>query len=333
MKVELQEIVVSADYTSRKWTEKADETDESDEYENEDDWLPIEGDDKVKKLILSDIFWKKVVDALRIMSPLVKFLRLTDGDQPAMGKVYDRMFAIGQKIEKSNVVWKKSAARIHADRWEYLHSFMHSAGYGLDPEFMHLQSEIDVATQNGLMDIIEKISIRDIIAESEDPKAMLQSLYSSEADDPESVAILPDDLKEKAEERAMETHIELAKYQACQGPFSSSVVQKAAKVMTPSDWWSTYGKHVPKLQSVARRVLVQPVSASACERNWSVYGQIMRPTRNRLSHGRADKLVYCHEALHMHAKLRSASYEQQPAQWGSESDSDTAETDEEDLAM
>ena len=104
MKVELQEIVVSADYTSRKWTEKADETDESDEYENEDDWLPIEGDDKVKKLILSDIFWKKVVDALRIMSPLVKFLRLTDGDQPAMGKVYDRMFAIGQKIDKSNIL-------------------------------------------------------------------------------------------------------------------------------------------------------------------------------------------------------------------------------------
>ena len=100
MKVELQEIVVSADYASRKWNDKADETDESDEYEDdEDDWLPIEGDDKVKKLILSDIFWKKVVDALRIMCPLVKFLRLTDGDQPTMGKVYDRMFSIGQKIE------------------------------------------------------------------------------------------------------------------------------------------------------------------------------------------------------------------------------------------
>ena len=62
-----------------------------------------------------------------------------------------------------------------------------------------------------------------------------------------------------------------------------------------------------------------------------MYGQIMRPARNRLSHGRADKLVYCHEALHLHAKLRSASYEQQAAKW--ESDSDSDETDEEDLAM
>ena len=70
------------------------------------------------------------------------------------------------------------------------------------------------------------------------------------------MAILPAEVKDKAELRAMETHIELAKYQACQGSFSSSVVHKAAKIMTPSDWWSTHGKHVPKLQSVARRVLV-----------------------------------------------------------------------------
>ena len=50
---------------------------------------------------------------------------------------------------------------------------MHAAGYGLEPELMHLQSDIDEATQNGLMDIIAKISILDIIAESENPDAVL----------------------------------------------------------------------------------------------------------------------------------------------------------------
>ena len=43
-------------------------------------------------------------------------------------------------------------------------------------------------------------------------------------------------------------------------------------------------------------VLAQPVSASAAERNWSVYGQIMTPARSRMHHARADKLEYCHKA-------------------------------------
>eukprot|EP00964_Phaeocystis_antarctica_P070821 scaffold43131_cov54-Phaeocystis_antarctica.AAC.1 len=31
------------------------------------------------------------------MTPIVKFLRLCDGDKPAMGKVYDRMFLRGSE--------------------------------------------------------------------------------------------------------------------------------------------------------------------------------------------------------------------------------------------
>ena len=69
-------------------------------------------------------------------------------------------------------------------------------------------------------------------------------------------------------------------------------------------------RHVPLLKAVACSVLAQPVSASAAEHNWSVYGRIMTPTRSRLHHARADKLVYCHEALHMKAKLQKAAYTQ-----------------------
>ena len=50
--------------------------------------------------------------------------------KPAMGKIYDRMFMIGQKIKASDVSWKAEAEKIHAERWEYLHSEMHSAGFG-----------------------------------------------------------------------------------------------------------------------------------------------------------------------------------------------------------
>ena len=74
------------------------------------------------------------------------------------------------------------------------------------------------------------------------------------------------------------------------------------------------GKHVPRLSSVAQRVLAQSVSASAAERNWSVYG-IMTPARSCMQHQRGDKLVYCHEALHLRAKLQRAAYVQKAVKW------------------
>lgn len=62
----------------------------------------------------------------------------------------------------------------------------------------------------------------------------------------------------------------------------------------------------------------------------------MTPARSGMNHARGDKFVYCHEALHMRAKLQSASYEQEAVKWDSDSDSDTSEVerdDEADLAV
>ena len=116
------------------------------------------------------------------------------------------------------------------------------------------------------------------------------------------------------------SHLELAQYQQATGKFSNSVVLANAKTMAPAAWWGMYGKHLPHLSSVARRVLAQSVSASAAERNWSVYGQIMTPARSRMQHVRGDKLVYCHEALHMREKLQCAGYVQRAVKWDSDSD-------------
>ena len=51
-----------------------------------------------------------------------------------------------------------------------------------------------------------------------------------------------------------------------------------------------------------------------------------------LWHATGDKLVYCHEALHMKAKLQKAAYAQCVEKWDSDSDSDESE-DEMDLAV
>ena len=93
--------------------------------------------------------------------------------------------------------------------------------------------------------------------------------------------------------------------------------------------WNQKGKHLPILSGVAKTVLAQVVCASAAERNWSIYGQLKTEKRSRLSHAKSDKLVYCHEALHLKDKLQTAGYKPKVEKWDSDSDSD--ETDEEDL--
>ena len=138
----------------------------------------------------------------------------------------------------------------------------------------------------------------------------------------------------RVQERIALTMQELATYQAREGIFTKLYVLENAKTMPPAQWWATYGKHLPRLSSVARRVLAQPVCASAAERNWSVYGAVKTKARSRMGHAVGDKLVYCHEALHMRTKLQKASYRQEAekCKWDTDSDSDVSD-DESDLAV
>ena len=48
-----------------------------------------------------------------------------------------------------------------------------------------------------------------------------------------------------------------------------------------------------------------------------------------MGHAVADKLVYCHEALHiMQSKLQTASYTQAVEKWDTDSDSDASDDDD-----
>ena len=49
----------------------------------------------------------------------------------------------------------------------------------------------------------------------------------------------------------------------------------------------------------------------------------------QLQHGTSDKLVYCHEALHLRKKLQTADYKEDVQKWDSDSDSDESQSEEE----
>ena len=60
--------------------------------------------------------------------------------------------------------------------------------------------------------------------------------------------------------------------------------------------------------------------------------QIKSDNRSRLLHETADRLVYCHEALHMRTKMQKSGYKEPTVAW-QDSDSDSGESDEADYAM
>eukprot|EP00967_Tisochrysis_lutea_P096870 scaffold142038_cov49-Tisochrysis_lutea.AAC.1 len=91
--------------------------------------------------------------------PIIKLLRLLDSNASCIGKVYDKMFMIGERLKamEPKVPWCKSLRLIHEQRWEYLHSPMHSAAYALDPEFMDVvtYNSMDTATSEGLEKVFD----------------------------------------------------------------------------------------------------------------------------------------------------------------------------------
>ena len=107
--------------------------------------------------------------------------------------------------------------------------------------------------------------------------------------------------------------------------------------MEPAAWWSMYGKLLPLLSSIAPRVLEQAAAASAAERNWSVYGQIQTASKSRMAHKTADKLVYCHEAMHVQLRVQNAGWSPDVERWESDEDSDDSgderEGDEQEVAL
>ena len=90
-----------------------------------------------------------------------------------------------------------------------------------------------------------------------------------------------------------------------------------------------YGQHLPLLSHFAPIVLAQPAAASAAERNWSVYGQIHTSNKSRMSHRTADKLVYCHEAMHVQLRNQDAAWSADVARWESDEDSDNSDSEAE----
>lgn len=308
LKSDLQQVVVCAEYSAAKFNVSSSDS------SGGGVTVVLGANDPVKTIILDEQgFWEPLVATLKIMTPIVKLLRLTDGLGAAMGKIYPKMVAIRESIQASTVSWKAEALKLHDYRWNYLKSDMHLAGYALDPEY--IDCSMDSEVQSALIATAERMALRSV---------MMKHQSEGSAD----VALHLTVENESVQQAVGQAMMQLASYQDKEGIFSKQFVRQHAKEMSPAKWWDKYGKAVPDITSVACSVLTQPVSASAAERNWSVYGAIMSSGRSRMSHVIADHLVYCHETLHLREKLQKSGYKEPTIKWDSDSDEGTSSDDD-----
>eukprot|EP00918_Siedleckia_nematoides_P056403 GHVU01123033.1.p1 GENE.GHVU01123033.1~~GHVU01123033.1.p1 ORF type:complete len:765 (+),score=102.06 GHVU01123033.1:312-2606(+) len=79
----------------------------------------------------------------------------------------------------------------------------------------------------------------------------------------------------------------------CQGSFAHPLAVETIGCELPHIWWERHGTGAPKLQRIACRMLSQTISASACERCWSLFSFVMSSRRLSMSPEKAQKLVAC----------------------------------------
>ncbi|XP_039057216.1 uncharacterized protein LOC120200426 [Hibiscus syriacus] len=122
------------------------------------------GGKRVASIVLMPTFWSTIVYILKMTGPLVKVLRLVDGEKrPAMGYVYEAMDRAKEAIANSfnNVEDKyKDVFAIIDKRWEcQLHQPLHAAGCYLNPQLFYSNPQIqeDKEVMIGFLKCIERL--------------------------------------------------------------------------------------------------------------------------------------------------------------------------------
>ncbi|KAE8728311.1 polyubiquitin family protein [Hibiscus syriacus] len=131
---------------------------------NNTKWSNDPAGKRLTSIILQERFWRNIVYALKLTGPLVKVLRMVDGDKkPAMGYIYESMDRAKETIALSFLHkeehYKKAFEYIDA-RWDcQLHRPLHAAGFFLNPEMYYENPEnaMCVEVMNGLYACIQRL--------------------------------------------------------------------------------------------------------------------------------------------------------------------------------
>ncbi|XP_065865459.1 uncharacterized protein [Euphorbia lathyris] len=240
LKANLRRMFVSDEWTKSKWAKEVAAKNAS-------------------GCVLSAHFWKNVLYIMKIFGPLVRVLRLVDGEKkPPMGYIYEAMGKAKEAIAKAfdhKLASYQNIYDIIDHRWDkQLHQPLHAVGFLLNPSFLG-EPDRNGEIKKGYLKALERL------VESEDEQDKIGEqliLYQNSSND----------------------------------LFRMKMSIRHRDTVSPVAWWETYGSCTPQLQKFALKVLGLTCSASGCERNWSTFENVHTKKRNRLAQTRMNDLVY-----------------------------------------
>ena len=234
-----------------------------------------------KECVLHDTFWEDIDEFLTITAEPYKSLRLTDSNNPTSGEIFPRMCKLKDSIRVNEFVTAegrtfklandehRTIKKAVEDRWDMLHSDLHSAAYILNPRYHHTHDFSGTAMQQH--------------------DALLQKWLSDE------------DLHTyKAEFRSYKEKTDI---------FSAQTIwTERALGVDAHVWWDNWGSGKKVLHDFATRVTSQPVSIGSAERCWKAYANIHCAKRNRLG-SRAAKLTFTHYNMRLRHVRENPTFE------------------------
>ncbi|KAH1225188.1 hypothetical protein GmHk_11G032151 [Glycine max] len=235
---------------------------------------------EAEKVVLMPSFWNSVVYTLKVMTPLVKVLRLVDGEwKPAIGYIYEAMDKAKETIIKS---FNNNESKP-----------LHAAAHFLNPEFFYDNTdlEFDFEVTNGLFDCIKKL-----IPQFEVQQKILTELHLYKIGAEHFGSDFA--MAQRKTHSPSKKLLPYDKYKYYTIFLCINVIIQNSKLCSwlvigiATYWWRMFGSQTPNLQKLAIKILSLTCSVSGCERNWSVFEQIHSKNRNRLEHKRLHDLVF-----------------------------------------
>ena len=234
----------------------------------------------VRRFIRSDGFWNTCENFLYMVIPVVKALRVFDGKAPAMGMAWKVMHDLQTHIRgfskppfRLSPELAANAMGTFENRWRLMLNDLHWAGAMLNPVLRSWAP----------------------LHEHENSRTILNRVLRRLTPDQDTYVQILHQYQDFLENR---------------GPFADST-DPNMHAAPLHEWWDAMGGGAKALQTIARRILAQVCSASACERNWSMYSYVHNKSRNRLKHSRAEDLVY----IYTNSRLIRHRRGPRPAQW------------------
>ncbi|XP_042947297.1 uncharacterized protein LOC122280460 isoform X2 [Carya illinoinensis] len=226
----------------------------------------------MKSLLNLDRFWKYAHEAVSVSEPLVKILRIVEGDMPAMGYIHEGL----ERVKVAIKTYYKGCEENYMPIWDIidrrwnmqLHSSLHAAAAFLNPSiFYNPNFKIDLRMRNGFQEAMLKMATTD---------------------------------KDK-----MEITKEHPMYINAQGALGTDFAIMGRILNAPGDWWAGYGYEIPTLQRAAIRILSQPCSSHWCRWNWSTFESMHTKKRSRVELEKFNDIVFVHCNLWLQAICRS----------------------------